>query len=57
MRKAKELGVTRQIQEEAAHKVYLRKHYALALLPGDRTMDAFNSLQVLPIQRILIKRN
>lgn len=49
MRKAKELGVTRQIQEEAAHKVYLRKHYALALLPADRIIDAFNSLQVLSI--------
>lgn len=46
MRKAKQLGVTRQIGQQEALRVYLRKHYVLALLPGDRIVDAFNSLQV-----------
>lgn len=49
MRKAKHLGITRQVQQNDALRAHLRKHYALALLPADRIVDAFNSLQVLLI--------
>lgn len=51
MRKAKALGVIRQIEE--AHpiegRVLLRKYYCLALLPADMIPAAFESLQVISI--------
>lgn len=46
MRKAKDVGVMRQIQANPNGRAHLRKYYALALLPPDIVLEAFNSLQV-----------
>lgn len=44
-RKARALGIVQLIQDNDNGKILLRKYYALALLPAEKIVDIFPTLQ------------
>lgn len=47
LRKAKTLGVVREIEGNLEGRLLLKKYYALALLPAPLVTQAFNDLWVI----------